>query len=50
MVRAESTNSCTANVDTNHSTIFALLVELNVIYRIYSNINRKILYGILIKN
>jgi len=32
MVRAESTNTCTAGVDTNHSTMFALLAELSVIY------------------
>ena len=30
MVRAESTNTCTADIDTNH--MFALLVELNVMY------------------
>jgi len=32
MMRAESTNTCTTGIHTNHSTIFALLVELSVIY------------------
>jgi len=31
MVRAESTNNCTAGIDTNHSTMSTLLLELNVI-------------------
>jgi len=31
MVRAEPRNNCTADIDTNHSTIFTLLLELNVI-------------------
>jgi len=30
MVRAESTNTCTADIDTNR--MFALLVEINVMY------------------
>ena len=32
MVRAEPTNNLTAGIDTNHSTILKLLLELNVIY------------------
>jgi len=31
MVRAEPTNNRTAGIDTNHSTMFTLLLELNVI-------------------
>jgi len=31
MVRAEPTNNRTAGIDTNHSTVFTLLLELNVI-------------------
>jgi len=31
MVRTEPTNNRTAGIDTNHSTMFALLLELNVI-------------------
>jgi len=31
IVRTESTNTCTAGTDTNHSIVFTLLVELNVI-------------------
>jgi len=31
MVRAEPTNNHTAGIDPNHSTMFALLLELNVI-------------------
>jgi len=31
MLTAESTNACTAGIDTNHSTMFTLLVELKVI-------------------
>ena len=30
MVRVEPTNSRTAGIDTNHSTMFTLLLELNV--------------------
>jgi len=30
MVRAEPTHSRTAGIDTNHSTMFTLLLELNV--------------------
>jgi len=30
MVRAEPTNTRTAGIDTNHSTMFTLLLELNV--------------------
>jgi len=32
MVRAEPRNNRTAGIDTNHSTIFTLLQERNVIY------------------
>jgi len=32
MVRAELTNNRTAGIDTNHSTMFKLLLELNVIF------------------
>jgi len=31
MVRTEPTNNRTAGIDTNHSTMFTLLLELNVI-------------------
>ena len=31
MVRAEPTNNRTAGIDTNHSTMFTLLLELNVL-------------------
>jgi len=31
MVRAEPTNNRTAGIDTNHSTMFTLLLKLNVI-------------------
>jgi len=31
MVRVESTNNRTAGIDANHSTVFTLLLELNVI-------------------
>jgi len=31
MVRAEPMNNHTAGVDTNHSTMFTLLLELNVV-------------------
>jgi len=31
MVRAEPTNNRTAGIDTNHSTMFTLLLELTVI-------------------
>jgi len=31
MVRAEPTNNRTVDIDINHSTIFTLLIELNVI-------------------
>jgi len=31
MVRAEPTNNRTASIETNHSTMFSLLLELNVI-------------------
>jgi len=31
MLRAETTNNCTAHIDTNHSTTLTLLLELNVI-------------------
>jgi len=31
-VRAKPTNNRTASIDTNHSTMFTLLLELNVIY------------------
>jgi len=31
MVRAKPTNNRTADIDTNHSTMFMLLLELNVI-------------------
>jgi len=31
MLRAESTNTCTAGTDTYHSIVFTLLVELKVI-------------------
>jgi len=30
MVRAQPTNNRTTGIDTNHSTMFALLLELNV--------------------
>jgi len=30
MVGAEPRNNCTAGIDTNHSTMFTLLLELNV--------------------
>ena len=32
MVRAERMNNRTAGTDTNHSTLFMLLLELHVIY------------------
>jgi len=32
MVREEPTNTRTAGIDTNHSTTFRLLLELNVMY------------------
>jgi len=31
MVRAEPTNNRTASIDTNYSTMFTLLLELNVV-------------------
>jgi len=31
MVREEPTNTRTAGIDTNHSTMFTLLLELNVV-------------------
>jgi len=31
MVRAEPTNNRTAGIDTNHSTVFKLLLELNAL-------------------
>jgi len=31
MVRAEPRNNCTAVIDTNHSTMFTLVLDLNVI-------------------
>jgi len=35
IVRAESTSTCTAGIDTNHSTMFTLLVKLNVICAVH---------------
>jgi len=30
MVRVEPRNNCTADIDTNHSAVFTLLLELNL--------------------